>query len=205
VAVVLVTTIAAYIFTCDWQVASGATTATAAVVTAIIVYWYTAETKKLRETAERQVGISQDQLEAAIAPVLLVYTRLPPSMVQIGKLKFIGGDIAFLFNVYNAGQGTAVSAHFTVQSASPIADSQRRTSRYELSPIAPRTAMEIKVPRDPEMWDGLNHSSIESLTIEIELLYESTSGKKYRTFIRGLSRDLNDAEAVEYGPVATDR
>jgi hypothetical protein len=59
-------------------------------ITAVILWWYTRETKRLRETAQRQVEAAYQQIEVQQRPLVIIEAPRPDSLI----LRNVGNSAA---------------------------------------------------------------------------------------------------------------
>ena len=143
-----------------WDTFWYAVSATATAAAALVIWWYALETRRLRKLTERQ-------LEAAVAPLLILRMGKHGAEGQI-HLDFTENTRSPAdFTIYNYGKGTALKGSFCGLELPPIPDGKSATIRIYASAIVGEATAE----KGTAFWPEVRH----------ELTYESVSGCRYRT------------------------
>jgi hypothetical protein len=134
--------------------------------------WYVIETSRIREASQRQIVISQNQVEGMSKPCLTLWGGLRDAADAILQMDGAVGNIVAAtdggsYVVLNIGNGVALNVRYRFTRP----NQGERELRYipHLAPTARATLVET--------WGGYNAEH------EATFDYESISGRKYRTTI----------------------
>lgn len=153
-------------------------------VNAVLIAWYLWETRKLRQAAQEQVAQSQRQLSAAHEQLEVMRQQVAISQrqseTQIRPALTVTGKSATL-HVVNVGSGPALNLQ--------LIKGRNQTVLPTQSTAVTNFGMRLKgacvAPGEAQAKDaGVPVGSIGQLTGEdLQLVYESLSGKKYVSMI----------------------
>ena len=152
-----------------------AVSSVATIAAAVVVLKYTHETIRLRR-------IAKDQLEASIAPLLVLSIERPRPEEHATFYDPVYEGEAVSFTIRNYGKGAALRTAFHGAVLPPIPAGQTLHCRMDAQKIFGAAS---KTPEGH--WPALEH----------EILYRSASGRKYRTKCRS-HRNKVSAESLEY-------
>jgi hypothetical protein len=161
-----------------------------------VVGWYAFETRRLRKVA-------QDQFEASIAPLVIVGYSLEGSPA-VARVNFSKGQPDQPLILKNVGNGPAILEQLKTRTTvaknidlGTLPPDEAREHEYALpaSPIFPGTSAVVFVPQA----DLYAKGTAALLCFEFEVLYSSTSTKRYRTFVKTLGFNFVESPQVEYG------
>ncbi len=170
-------------------------TAVGTVSATLIIAWYAWETRRLR-------AIAQDQLEAGLAPMLLLQVEGPPTSALLGHIDIAGERTpALKFTIVNHGKGVALRANLSL-SISPH-DVPVHVEE-ELPPLPPDRAITFRCPAANIIGPGeASKPPHEWPEVGYVLVYGSASGRSYRTRVRSRGSKFieRSVEYVEVVPV----
>jgi hypothetical protein len=152
-----------------------AVSSVATIAAAVVVLKYTHETIRLRR-------IAKDQLEASMAPLLVLSIEKPRPEEDATFFDPVHEGDAISFTIRNYGKGAALRTALHGAVLPPIPAGQTLHCRMDVRKVyggASKTA------------DG------HWPTVEHEILYRSTSGRTYRTKCRSHKNKVS-AESLEY-------
>ena len=184
---------AAETITCDWQAAFTAGAGVAALATAVIVYWYTVETQRLREVA-------QEQLEGQVAPFLLLefgYRYEGPPLPYLYVTDYSRTHNFTCISPRNIGPGPALRGQleittvpqWAIEGKAERAKEETRTRTCPLPPIPAGEFREIRIERADLFTSALIPGAEGEFRIKIRAEYGSVSGQHYVSRVTILGKD----------------
>ena len=143
--------------------------------------WYTIETRRIRRTSQKQVALSQDQVEATLRPCISLSTA--PLEFNEAILAMDETDSTVIVRcpegvvqIENIGVGPAINIRYTFQ---PLTEHE--------STHANPTGYVAGIPKGGDFRIPVARALIVGHNYECVFEYESVSHRKYRTTVR-----LND-------------
>jgi hypothetical protein len=160
---------------------------------AVMVGWYSWETLRIRRIAD-------DQLEAQIAPMLMLKSGRAAEHEKhlcVGRLDRAWGKTAMDLHISNEGNGPALDVDLSVQSNEDSTD-----TAYELSAIPPGKFITVSVARHDFLGDEKKAGADRTFQVKFRIEYHSLARTQYRSRFRahGWSEEAEplDQSSLEY-------
>ena len=161
--------------------------------------WYALETYRLRKVSQRQVEISQDLINAAMAqveglskPCLTLSSELRDDADTVGEIYAVGSLIARgnqgSFVVQNIGNGVALNVSYRMEQLEGTLPEATRYLPYVLT------------TRNPTMVETLNQYN---RAVRVVFEYESIGKRRYRSTIEMNHHVLTSFRFIEIAPTTS--